>query len=80
MESGGAHNIEIRVHKRLAQLWYPQPLDHLDVQMSLLERKLKIHGMQSECVIVGVSKTGSCGVVTNQHNLGLIPHGTEVTG
>ena len=58
----------------------PQPLDHLDVQMSLLERKLKIHGMQLECVIVGVSKTGSCGVVTNQHNLGLIHHGTKVTG
>ena len=57
----------------------PQPLDHLDVQMSLLERKLKIHGMQLECVIVGVSKTGSRGVVTNKHNLGLIPHGTEVT-
>ena len=59
----------------------PQPLDHLDVQMSLLERKLKIHGMQLEWVTIGVSKTGSGGVVTNQHNnLGLIPHGTEVTG
>ena len=57
----------------------PPPLDHLDVQMSLLERKLKIHGMQLECVIVGVSKTGSRGVVTNQHKLGLIPHGTELT-
>ena len=58
----------------------PQPLDHLDVQMSLLERKLKIHGMQLECVIVGVSKTGSHGVVTNKHNLGLIPHCTQVPG
>ena len=58
----------------------PKPLDHLDVQMSLLERKLKIHGMQLECVVIGVSKTDSRSVVTNQHNLGLIPRGTEVTG
>ena len=53
-----------------------QPLDHLDVQMSLLERKLKIHGMQLECVIVGVSKTGSRGVVRN-HTLRSVIDVTE---
>ena len=40
--------IEIRVHKMIGPIVVSQPLDHLDVQMSLLERKLKIHGMQLE--------------------------------